>query len=424
MNVKDLNIGDLIDVSPESTIWDKKVVIVDINYSNNRVFAKNKSGNIDWLEAMCVKSIIKKIEQKMSKEELLERAKKDYLIGTVFNSVYGVKNEKSERKPFFYAPSKDYIAVKKEGGVIYQNGKWAEIVSKPEFVLPEKWCVRIDKWTSDIKEYIQNKYNPKTEEYIDYPVLFSEEKWASPKFVSFQSNLGKTNFIEITFEQFKQYVLKENQTMKKIIGYKVVKNLPDINVGSILSPKSGGYSYTCKDGITDGHYFKQFVEDNTEFFEPVYESQYFKIGDYIYIKTKPTMYSSSLGNNPLELKYPFIGTVESEIKNFGNYNSQTISGYGFCIDYDNKPISVLRKATEEEIEKYTQISLSGYVVSKKNATSVAFGCKTITLNELNAVKTIIELQNNKLSSDYNIFNALSSGEVTKETIDKLINLLK
>lgn len=90
-----------------------------------------------------------------------------------------------------------------------------------ESKLPEKWCIKRTKENSTII----NKWN------TDHP-LFKEQKRA-PSFSIinsdyFYSDRSHTNnkdsdYIEITFEQFKKYVLEENNNSKFIIGswYKI-----------------------------------------------------------------------------------------------------------------------------------------------------------------------------------------------------------
>lgn len=87
-------------------------------------------------------------EKKLSKEELLEKAHRDYSIGVVFKSIFTDKGLIRTIKPYYsdaikmeYELNNDYIRCSKgmdnmKGGcsnpIIYQDGVWAEIISTPE----------------------------------------------------------------------------------------------------------------------------------------------------------------------------------------------------------------------------------------------------------------------------------------------------
>jgi len=67
----------------------------------------------------------------MTNEQLLEKAKRDYPVGTEF---IDMSREKviATTDPWFF--SENFIAVRPKfgGGACYKNGNWAEIISRPE----------------------------------------------------------------------------------------------------------------------------------------------------------------------------------------------------------------------------------------------------------------------------------------------------
>lgn len=80
------------------------------------------------------------ISKSLSKEEILEKAKRDYPIGSKFidlvnNATFTVKNQRFDN---FGDESQLYVLVEQhkdhpnKGAKIYKNGKWAEIISKPD----------------------------------------------------------------------------------------------------------------------------------------------------------------------------------------------------------------------------------------------------------------------------------------------------
>lgn len=76
----------------------------------------------------------------MNKEELLEEAKRKYPIGTVIKLSNGSITE--IKKNIYFDTAGDNIIWNDGYGRIYNNGKWAEIVSKPE----EKPHFEVGKW--------------------------------------------------------------------------------------------------------------------------------------------------------------------------------------------------------------------------------------------------------------------------------------
>jgi hypothetical protein len=96
-----------------------------------------------------------------------------------------------------------------------------EFLKEKEFVLPEKWAIK--------GEFSSKRNNRILSEWFS---TNSNNCWAisSPEYFYFiEDNNCKrvkylpTSYTEITFEQFKKYVLKEEIMGKKIIGYRLVK---------------------------------------------------------------------------------------------------------------------------------------------------------------------------------------------------------
>lgn len=81
------------------------------------------------------------------------------------------------------------------------------------FVLPEKWCIKRNKENDKIVTDFINNYSESTHCYLDYnqknPYLHYTKGVSS-------NDKPWDNYTEITFEQFKKYVLKTEETMKTI----------------------------------------------------------------------------------------------------------------------------------------------------------------------------------------------------------------
>ena len=87
------------------------------------------------------------------------------------------------------------------------------VVGHHGFVLPEKWCVEINH-ISELTEYARKRGIDLNDGFFhhkhNYPhYLYSEPYWSEPSYVSvFNPKEGSCEeFIEITLEQFKKYVI-------------------------------------------------------------------------------------------------------------------------------------------------------------------------------------------------------------------------
>ena len=96
------------------------------------------------------------------------------------------------------------------------------VVKEEEFVLPEKWCLKITKENLDFCKSLENN---ELKFHKNYP--YSIGGYYSPipnKDCNGFINIPE-NYTEITFEQFKKYVLKE-----EIVEEKVIEPLPQFKV--------------------------------------------------------------------------------------------------------------------------------------------------------------------------------------------------
>ena len=92
---------------------------------------------------------------------------------------------------------------------------YEEFIELYDFELPEKWYVRLTPENTEVINEWKQKINP-----------FSEPAGAfGNKFVTYKgfNTAYKSYYTEITFEQFKKYILKEEPMKKKIIGYRLAK---------------------------------------------------------------------------------------------------------------------------------------------------------------------------------------------------------
>ncbi len=141
-----------------------------------------------------------KVKQELS---LLEQAKLKYPIGTkvkslFYNSVQGNIININFKHCGIWA---DLNTGK--GIFLYsrKNNKWAEIIE--DFKLPEKWCVQVNSENENFINSVRDRSCSVT--FMTSSLILPNVKnsWYC------DSDAKKRGFTEITFEQFKKYVLKD-----------------------------------------------------------------------------------------------------------------------------------------------------------------------------------------------------------------------
>lgn len=129
-----------------------------------------------------------------------------------------------------------------------------------EFALPEKWYIQynnenrnlLEKWrlskcSDDYKRSVTSYFYLVSKHHNDNSYYFAS-------YGDILSHYAYSDYKQITFEQFKKYVLKDMD--KKIIGYKLIKEYP---------------GYKGKLGTIEKCYSGGFQDQFPEFWEPVYE---------------------------------------------------------------------------------------------------------------------------------------------------------
>jgi len=107
-------------------------------------FFKNRIENREW---------ILEESKSLSREELLEEAKRRFPVGTKFKQISNEKIYEAETTPHFYYHGENYIAVRDLHGVVYKDGVWAEVISLPEpKKLKKEDFVKKKIWIGDNRE--------------------------------------------------------------------------------------------------------------------------------------------------------------------------------------------------------------------------------------------------------------------------------
>jgi hypothetical protein len=201
--------------------------------------------------------------------------------------------------------------------------QWDNIVNKKDgFKLPEKWYIKRDE-----KNYsIINRW------FNNHVILYNAE-WSGregnmnyPRIYNQMPNLGELKLLqegytEITFEQFQQYVLKENNMNKEIIGYKLIK--PEYEKAALTLCNLKNWGISTRDKTLD--LFEQHLINRVKeagvldlWFEPVYavEKTLPKINSYEgFLKDDYVVY-----NNCAKFHKRFFEVLNGFTKSHEQYN--------------------------------------------------------------------------------------------------------
>lgn len=154
---------------------------------------------------------------------LLEQAKLKYPVGTKIisptsNALFTIKG--NIRYGFPGSCTEDYIFGNDGECSLYlsHENKWAEIVE--DFVLPEKWCIRLNlenvnivgKWFNENSQTRIYDYHKLTLDRVS--TIYNILHYPAYKYLGLTKhgdtiNKIKNGYTEITFEQFKKYILNE-----------------------------------------------------------------------------------------------------------------------------------------------------------------------------------------------------------------------
>lgn len=215
---------------------EKNTYKIPINYHKSNFYGGKNAG--DWHKAKLEEIPV----ENLSNEELLEIAKQYYPVGTKFKSpvsgqIFTVAKNSHRLADNFIVDVLEEYKINNYKGCLFRvkTKEWAEIISttqevKDDFVLPEKWCIRItnDNY-KELNNYFDRGYSFK--QYIRSFIHVFNNNFQYYGYQSFE-------YTEITTEQFKKYVLGENLIVKtKVsdvdINTKVFKNSEEIYIPTI-----------------------------------------------------------------------------------------------------------------------------------------------------------------------------------------------
>jgi len=254
----------------------------------------------------------------------------DYFPVIVCNKKQDYSNWDSLEKYYTWVDSKKDIP-------IYTFEEFEEMYLKEKFVLPVKWCIKDCK---KVTEYGAKRFHHKMGDIWEDAYLCIDESFGKYNYLK-----EKYNYTEITFEQFKKYVLNQNnmENNKQIIGYKLIKEEYREAAYKIANVSCFGIDMV---DFQENSYIKEKLEEAGVldlWFREVYEKG-FKIGDWIIDPSASEPEASKIKS--INRKYYKCEGDDPEI-------------LGFSKDKKN-----LRLATPEEIAKAQKTIVKMYSSNK------------------------------------------------------------
>lgn len=205
-----------------------------------------------------------------------------------------------------------------------------------EFKIPEKWCINVSDF--EIGAYLINNFHKRNEMhwYKRFPngVKYFNYNGNIPHFWSSEKNAG---YMEVTFEQFKKYILKQ-ETMKPIIGWKLKEGL------WLDSHKESVIAGIAKIGLIHGDRQTEETINKT-------------VSDF------PNVIENFKKAGVLEAW--FIPVYEEETVTIGTYTSEKIEGgvkFG-CQSFDRADVRAIYRLFDKEIN--ASLTIQGQTITKE-----------------------------------------------------------
>lgn len=205
--------------------------------------------------------------------------------------------------------------------------QWDSIVNPKEFVLPEKWCIKVGRNSTPIEVYNWRCSLSDSSGYNWYDEGFIKSDSSRDGYRGQHVEEKPLTHTEITFDQFKQYVLKQTDKMednKELIGYKCPTNLfggkiaKDVLYVKIIYKKTNQYAPA---GAQVSTY--DLPEEIVETWEPVYKSKYElpEINGY-----KGIIENNQIVYGCAKFNKSYFGNVIREIELFNRKIKDEVSG--------------------------------------------------------------------------------------------------
>ena len=278
-----------------------------------------------------------------------------------------------------------------------------ELMEEEKFEIPEKWCINTSNFS--VGEYLVNNFVPAQDWYLKMPNNVNYFHFKKNNF-HFWREIKDEEYTEITFEQFKKYILKQKTMEKELIGYRL-KDEKYRNAVNALIIECGVFSNKIL-SLNSPKTIAALREANVldVWFEAVYkEESLLKVGDWIY-------FLESSDDKPIGAVRKISGVQPDSYNGLQWVNYRDggfrVGGNGY---FENEHY---RRATQKEIDEVTKVEIGGYTATIENG-KIAFGCQCFSKEELLTIKRLFTLEINATISIHGV-------SITREIIDRLLEL--
>ena len=333
-------------------------------------------------------------------------SKKGFYTGNKgLNSSSIWKEAKAKNQPYLY-----YNGLNEEEHVFgidteYDGDYFLESDVTPyvEFILPERWSIRRNQHNYQVINTWMNKHHN-----VEKDVSVYED--TNGLVNNTNAKKGDSNFPEITFEQFKTHVLKQD-TMQKLLGYKFKSNQSELIKAALAIEGNNAfglasiYSFILKPGINQTSINKLNQAGVLDlWFDKVYEEE-FKVGDYVVLTKNPSGWANK---ELLGTTYKIIADRKQYAGNLMIYTVENMEGNvkGGLDD------GCYRLATAQEIENTQNVTISGYKAELEGSV-IKFGCQSFNKS------TIESLINLKGRTEMTFKCSVNGSDISLETLKKL-----
>jgi len=238
------------------------------------------------------------------------------------------------------------------------------VLKETAFALPSKWCIKVTEENVETLGKWRSSGPLKDERYVDGSWYLHTPKHGAK---GFNENRKDPEYTEITFEQFKQHVLKESpvvETTKEIdmkdIQEEVKKRFP---IGCKFIPVDGDNTYTliedsCTYEIYEKSIFAHYMSGElynkgkwaTLVSSPETTKEMFYEGDYIVTLDVENGWNCAKKNYCFKQRMNFTGMAPAVDLNGSTSNSHSV------MSFDKKQcLKDWRYATPEEAAEYERI---------------------------------------------------------------------
>lgn len=232
-----------------------------------------------------------------------------------------------------------------------------EEYDEQNFILPEKWCVQ-DSEEVSIWAHKTLKCKPSSE--YSRKLCIIQKLFPSYESYFFLHPSEIKDYKEITFEQFKKHVLKQEDMEREIIGYKLKEDCGQYKeAAKIIADTTTDYTKDkfLPNSTTYNNFKKAGVLEL--WFESVYKKE-FKVGDIVVVTEQCTGNNAKVGH--------IVVLDEIDLKDTRGIYYNVSDEYKLYGAYDNSWCRNIRLATPEEIKKATEVvfKAGSYVVITKS----------------------------------------------------------